>query len=78
MDDFDRASSLEMDERERALNAHKNRIKEAPVEYGFCNDCGNDIPSPRLVAQPDAVCCVTCQAIRELREAQRGVGSIQK
>nr|WP_211185867.1 TraR/DksA family transcriptional regulator [Brenneria salicis]NMN90544.1 TraR/DksA family transcriptional regulator [Brenneria salicis ATCC 15712 = DSM 30166]RBP64874.1 TraR/DksA family transcriptional regulator [Brenneria salicis ATCC 15712 = DSM 30166]RLM31591.1 conjugal transfer protein TraR [Brenneria salicis ATCC 15712 = DSM 30166] len=73
MDDFDRASSLGIDERERVLNAHLNRIKEAPIEYGFCNDCGDDIPADRLAASPDAVCCVTCQEIRELREAQRGV-----
>ncbi|ATA26599.1 conjugal transfer protein TraR [Brenneria goodwinii] len=75
MDDFDRASSLEIDERERVLNAHLNRIKEAPIEYGFCNDCGDDIPAQRLAAHPDAVCCVTCQEIRELREAQRGLAS---
>lgn len=72
MDDFDRASALEIDDRERALNAHVNRIKEAAIEYGFCNDCGGEIPAQRLAAT-DAVCCVTCQEIRELREAQRGV-----
>ncbi|MBQ4781971.1 TraR/DksA family transcriptional regulator [Pectobacterium versatile] len=73
MDDFDRASALEIDERERALNAHVNRIKEPVIEYGFCNDCGYEIPAMRLAAQPDAVCCVTCQELREQREAQRGL-----
>lgn len=43
-DAFDRASELEMEDRKRALNTHLNRVKEAPVEYGYCNDCGDDIP----------------------------------
>ncbi|CAI0791097.1 TraR/DksA family transcriptional regulator [Serratia ficaria] len=77
-DAFDRASELEMKHRERALNAHVNRVKEVPVEYGYCNDCGDDIPAGRLASLPDAVCCVTCQQIRELQEAQRGLGSRQR
>lgn len=47
-DAFDRASELEMEDRKRALNTHLNRVKEAPVEYGYCNDCGDDIPARRL------------------------------
>ncbi|MFG0311883.1 TraR/DksA family transcriptional regulator [Serratia sp. LACPHL-BACT-2024-00286] len=73
-DAFDRASELEMEDRKRALNTHLNRVKEAPVEYGYCNDCGDDNPARRLASLPDAVCCVTCQQIREQREAQRGLG----
>ena len=30
---FDRASDLEMEERERALNNHLNRVKELPENY---------------------------------------------
>ncbi|MFA1661526.1 hypothetical protein ACDX32_19180 [Klebsiella quasipneumoniae] len=41
---FDRASDLEMEERERLLNQHLKRVKELPDEYGFCNDCGAAIP----------------------------------
>lgn len=77
-DAFDRASELEMGDRERALNAHINRVKEAPVDYGYCNDCGANIPAQRLALLPDVVCCVTCQEIRELQEAQRGLGSCQR
>ena len=64
---FDRASDLEMEERERALNNHLNRVKELPEKYGFCNDCGAAILAERLKALPDVVTCVTCQAIREHR-----------
>ncbi|MCZ6928694.1 TraR/DksA family transcriptional regulator [Serratia marcescens] len=74
-DFFDRASELETATRERALKAHQSRVKEAPIEPGYCNDCGADIPANRLAANPDAVCCFTCQSIREKREAQRGLGS---
>lgn len=41
---FDRASDLEMEERERLLNQHLKRVKELPDEYGFCNDCGEATP----------------------------------
>lgn len=73
-DVLDQASDLENEERERVLKSHLNRIKEQPDNVGFCNDCGNDIPLPRLKAQPDAVTCHTCQSIREQR-GRRGLGS---
>ncbi|EMW9316021.1 TraR/DksA C4-type zinc finger protein [Salmonella enterica] len=30
-----------------------------------CEDCDILIPAERLAVQPDAVCCVDCQALRE-------------
>ncbi|MFS1578200.1 TraR/DksA C4-type zinc finger protein [Klebsiella pneumoniae] len=57
---FDRASDLEMEERERLLNQHLTRVKELPDEYGFCNDCGAAIPAKRLRALPYAATCFTC------------------
>ncbi|EPJ9453594.1 TraR/DksA family transcriptional regulator [Pluralibacter gergoviae] len=70
---FDRASDLEMEDRERLLNQHLRRVKELPESYGFCNDCEQPIPAARLQALPDAVTCVTCQAIREHRR-KHGLG----
>ena len=64
---FDRASDLEMEERERALNRHLNRVKELPDEHGICNDCGTAIPAARLRALPHVATCISCQAIREHR-----------
>jgi DnaK suppressor protein len=33
--------------------------------YGFCEECGADIPAERLKVEPFAPCCVACQARRE-------------
>lgn len=35
--------------------------------YGFCIDCGNDIPFARLQAYPTATRCVDCQRKYEAR-----------
>ncbi|HDX8786094.1 TPA: TraR/DksA family transcriptional regulator [Klebsiella michiganensis] len=64
---FDRASDLEMEEREHALNRHLNRVKERPEHDGFCNDCGAAIPAARLQVLPSVATCVTCQSIRDIR-----------
>jgi RNA polymerase-binding transcription factor len=37
-----------------------NRVDEA--QYGFCMNCGDEIPSERLRAVPSAIYCVDCQA----------------
>ncbi|HCQ8977504.1 TPA: TraR/DksA family transcriptional regulator [Klebsiella variicola] len=71
---FDRASDLEMEERERLLNQHLKRVKELPDEYGFCNDCGAAISAKRLRALPYVVTCFTCQTIREHKE-KHGLGN---
>jgi DnaK suppressor protein len=42
--------------------------KLAKGEFGFCDECGIDIPIARLDKVPDAACCVECQTIREYRE----------
>jgi len=33
--------------------------------YGFCIDCGREIPRERLLAAPDALRCLPCQRRRE-------------
>ncbi|MDQ5377179.1 TraR/DksA family transcriptional regulator [Klebsiella pneumoniae] len=71
---FDRASDLETEEREQALNRHLNRVKERPEHDGFCNDCGAPVPAKRLRALPDVATCISCQAIRELR-GMHGLGN---
>ncbi|HAF2129819.1 TraR/DksA C4-type zinc finger protein [Citrobacter braakii] len=43
-------------------HAHQNTPVSA-VRY--CEDCDILIPAERLAVQPDAVCCVDCQALRE-------------
>jgi DnaK suppressor protein len=34
-------------------------------DYGTCADCADEIPAPRLQAQPFAIRCVACQERRE-------------
>lgn len=64
-DELDRASGLEMADREQALNARLNRVKEAPEKSGFCNDCGEAINPARIAALGDVVTCIDCQTLRE-------------
>ncbi|EKB5404456.1 TraR/DksA C4-type zinc finger protein [Salmonella enterica] len=42
--------------------AHQNTPTSA---VRCCEDCDILIPAERLAVQPDAVCCVDCQALRE-------------
>ncbi|HOM28561.1 MAG TPA: TraR/DksA family transcriptional regulator [Deltaproteobacteria bacterium] len=37
-------------------------------EYGFCEDCGENIPIGRLKAMPFATLCVKCKSERESME----------
>lgn len=39
--------------------------------YGFCSDCGQDIPDERLRVQPLALRCIHCQERRERGLGQR-------
>jgi len=40
-------------------------------EYGICEECGEDIASARLTAQPMATLCVHCQSLREDQQRLR-------
>ncbi|EAN2563488.1 TraR/DksA family transcriptional regulator [Salmonella enterica] len=68
MDNIDRASELEAQFTERSLAEHQYRAhRPVPVAaVRDCEDCGCVIPPERLAAIPDAVCCVDCQALREV------------
>lgn len=41
-------------------------------EYGYCLDCGADIPEKRLRALPFAVRCKPCEESREADQERRG------
>lgn len=59
--------AMAMDERETAelaaIDAALARIADGT--YGQCSDCGVDIPTARLHANPVALRCVACQDARE-------------
>ncbi|EBS4105258.1 TraR/DksA family transcriptional regulator [Salmonella enterica subsp. enterica] len=67
MDDLDRAQALEAQFTARCLAEHQRQTHHlVPVTaVRDCEDCGCVIPAARLAVQPDAVCCVDCQALRE-------------
>jgi DnaK suppressor protein len=71
----DRNFTLRIRDRERKLIG---KIKEAldRIEtgtYGICEDCGEEISEPRLIARPMTTLCIDCKKKREQDEKLRGV-----
>ena len=48
------------------------------AEYGFCEDCGENIPVGRLRAMPFATLCVKCKSERESVEGPISVYTEEK
>ena len=61
------AMSIETGRRRRQkllqIEAALKRIDED--EYGYCQDCGEDIPEPRLKVDPAALLCIDCASKKE-------------
>lgn len=53
----------QLEERLRALNDAQDRLIDGG--YGICLECGERISSKRLIADPAASLCVTCQSLVE-------------
>lgn len=67
-DALDQAKDLEQMHRTAALAKHKNRAVETPNEcdgHRYCIDCGIEITTKRLLAEPNAVRCIDCQSLHE-------------
>ena len=74
-DELDRATDeqtidIEWKKRERERNL-VNKLKVALThmdsgEYGYCNDCGNQIGLPRLRARPHASKCFDCESMHDM------------
>lgn len=62
MDEFDRASELEMASRNAAIAAQ--RVKITKVSYSHCLDCGDAIPQARQ-AFGGVLRCIACQQFLE-------------
>jgi DnaK suppressor protein len=65
--DGERDLAMALDEREteelNAIDLALRRIDSG--DYGICTDCGIDIPTARLHANPVALRCVNCQDTAE-------------
>ncbi len=68
--EVERDLAYAMDERETAeLSAIDAAIKRIEAgTFGLCTDCGVDIPTARLHANPAAMRCVACQDKAEHRQ----------
>ena len=64
-DALERAFGLEEEVRAGGVAAVRERLQGQGAE--FCADCDVEIPKPRRLAAPWAVCCVDCQSLREGR-----------
>jgi len=51
-------------------------IRIAERNYGICSDCDIPIPAKRLLAQPTASRCLSCQELREKTYANAGSPSL--
>ena len=80
-DQVDRASqeeefTLKLRARDRERKLLK-KIGEALArikvgDYGYCDECGDEIGVRRLEARPIATQCIECKTIAEIREKQLG------
>ena len=67
--------TLELRTRDRERKLIK-KIEEAlsalhSGEYGYCENCGEEIGIRRLEARPTATLCIDCKTMDEIREKQR-------
>ena len=65
LEQIDRDSSLAEQERREMLAIERALAKMATGSFGVCEDCGEDIPSKRLMVLPQARLCANCQAYEE-------------
>lgn len=47
------------------IEAALAKLRDAPEDFGMCEECGEEIPFARLKAMPYAELCVTCQGKRD-------------
>lgn len=59
-------------DRERKLLKKIDQSLEAIKirDYGFCEDCGEEIGIRRLEARPTATKCIECKTVSEMKEKQ--------
>ena len=58
-----------LEDRLRDLNDAQDRLIDGG--YGLCLDCGNQIDTRRLVADPAASLCINCQMLAEENNSAR-------
>ena len=59
------ARSTQRNIAERLRLVHAALAKIDSGDYGWCDECGNEIDAARLEVQPEAPCCFACQSKQE-------------
>lgn len=79
-DEYDMATQLEMLERWERLASrdvalyqtiHATMQRMSSEDFGFCDDCGEEIQFERLLVRPTATMCILCQEDREFARGRR-------
>lgn len=70
LEQLGRDASLAEQERRELLAIEKALSKMATGSFGVCEDCGEDIPSRRLMVLPEARLCANCQTYEERQNAR--------
>lgn len=70
LEQLGRDSSLQEAERRELLAIERALSKLATGTFGYCEDCGDEIPPKRLMIVPEARLCANCQAFEERQTAR--------
>lgn len=70
LEQMGRDSSLAEQERRELLAIERALSKMATGSFGICEDCGEEIPSKRLLVLPEARLCAHCQAFEEKQSSR--------
>lgn len=65
LEQMGRDSSLAEQERRELLAIERALSKMELGSFGYCEDCGDEIPSKRLLVLPEARLCAHCQTYEE-------------
>lgn len=70
LEQLGRDTSLAEQERRELLAIERALAKMATGSFGICEDCGEEIPTKRLMVLPEARLCAHCQAFEERQSAR--------
>lgn len=70
LEQIGRDTSLAEQGRRELLAIERALAKLASGDFGSCEDCGEEIPSKRLLVLPEARLCTNCQAYEERMSAR--------
>jgi phage/conjugal plasmid C-4 type zinc finger TraR family protein len=70
LEQLGRDTSLAEQERRELLAIERALAKMATGSFGVCEECGEEIPTKRLLVLPEARLCAHCQAFEEKQSSR--------